>query len=233
MKIYHIHSEFTNMDHARFSVARKTWDMLDTVKVGVHDSEIGFLYDDVYRKVPYFKNIIDMGIEKINTLENYIILFTNADSCLLPSIIDSISSVNNEFSNVYDRIDIPYIFDSPLESGDLDISNTFAGKDAFAFTKDFWISNREKLTDTLFASEFWDYIFYIELKIYSKNVNYISGQLYHQQHYQKWMDPKFKTTLPSQIHNIKLARDFLRKNIEHVDLPTHMQEWEETIFKLV
>lgn len=232
MKIYHCYSTFDTMSDLRYIVSKQTWDLNSTFKIPIHESHHHRIFDDGYRKLPYIKDVIDSAFEIINLNENCILLFTNSDSCLLPSVTDYLQNVDDEHTQVYSRREIKYKFTTPLNSDFILKSDVFGGKDGFAFTKTFWMKYRHNFLDMLFGAEFWDYIFYLQLKMYS-DLSSVTDVLYHQAHYSKWSDQLYRTSLPSQIYNIKLAKPFLYDNIKWIDRVDYFEDWENTIFKLV
>ncbi len=230
MKIYHIYSTFDNMSSIRYKVAEKTWSLTDITQIPVSEKLLEKnLIDDGYRKIPYVKDIIDKGVELINDSDNYIILFTNSDSCMLPTIVDDLKTVTDSDTQVYCRRDINFDYNDPLQYDDIASLDVFCGKDGFAFTKNYWIDTKFKFLNMIFGAEFWDYIFYIQFKLHS-NLKSIDDKLYHRSHSTDWGSSLYRYTSPSQIYNIKLARDFLRKNIDVVDRYDHMKIWENDVF---
>lgn len=231
MKKYHIYSIFDGYtNESRYNVAIESWKLNSINKIPVHQNECSNLFNDEYRLIPHVKDLIDTGINKIEDDDNYIILFTNLDSCLLPSVDDHLNLVNDTDTQVYGRSDIKFDFNHPLSSKDIEKSYIYGGKDGFAFTKNFWIQNRDKFLNLLFAAEFWDYIFYLQLKSFS-NLSNVEKILYHRLHYQKWCDPKYRLSLPSQIHNIKLAKQFLYDNKQLIDQMWNFENlWEKELF---
>lgn len=230
MEIYHVYSTFDNMSSTRYEVAKKTWNLIDTIKVPVHENLLETnLVNDGYRKVPYVNDIINKAIELINNQENYIILFTNSDSCLISSIINDLKKVDDSNTQVYSRREVNFDYTVPLKYEDIYNLDVYVGKDGFAFTKNYWNENKFKFLKMIFGAEFWDYIFYIQFKMYS-NLSSINDKIYHRTHDVKWFKPEYRYTTPSQVHNIRLARDFLRKNIDMVDRYDHMKIWENDVF---
>ena len=227
--VYHIYSIFDNMHHKRFNVAMNTWKRMDTIKIPVHENSLKRLCNDETKNAPFVKDIIDSGIDTINNRDNYIILFTNTDCCLIPDVMNDINETTDENTKVFVRKDIPYEFVEPLSYDQIKDVELFPGKDGFSFTKNFWEKHRLGFVDMLFSAELWDFIFYIQLSMFSDLVE-IQNKMYHQKHYSKWGDSKFRTTLPSQIHNIKLAKEFLYEHIDYVPCQKHMKEWENSIF---
>jgi hypothetical protein len=230
MKIYHIYSSFDNMTSYRYELAKNTWKSIDTIKIEVSEKLLEpNVIDDGYRKVPYVKDIINKGIELINNCENYIILFTNSDTCVFSKIIADLQKVDDVTTQVYSRKDVesncPPLKD-PNEIKDIGVC---VGKDGFAFTKNYWTNNQSKFLNMAFAAEFWDYIFYLQFKMYS-DMTPINDKLYHRKHEPNWYKPDYRYTSPSQVYNVRLARDFLRRNIDIVDRYDHMKEWENDVF---
>lgn len=234
MKIYHIYSSFNNSIEDRYKVAKETWSKCNFIDFPIFDDELKILFDDLNeRKLPFFTDLIDLSIEKINCKENYIIFFTNADSCLLSNITDELSKIDDFNSQVYIRTDIPYVYNVPLKLEDFLNIETYAGKDGFAFTKKFWIENKYNFKRMVFAAEFWDYIFYLQLKTLT-NVTSVNKMLYHQKHYQKWCDPTYRLSLPSQIYNIKIAKEFLYANKNLIDQQWNFDNlWEKDLFSKI
>lgn len=230
MQIYHIYSSFDGMTSERYELAKNTWNSIDTIKIEVPEKLLtSNVIDDGYRKVPYVKDIINKGIELINNDENYTLLFTNSDSCIFPNIINDLHEIDDVTTHVYSRRDVepdcpPLNNQSEIQSLDI-----FVGKDGFAFTKNYWINNQSKFLNMAFGSEFWDYVFYLQFKMHSNLVS-IDDKLYHRKHETNWNKSEYRYTSPSQIHNVKLARDFLRRNIDVVDRYDHMKIWENDVF---
>ena len=66
------------MKNPRYEVARASWDLNNIQQIEINDNSHKRLSDDGYRKVPYVKDIINKGIELLNSQDNYIILLTNS-----------------------------------------------------------------------------------------------------------------------------------------------------------
>lgn len=234
MNIYHCYSLFDNMSDSRYRVASETWKLSSLIPCGIHENKHVKLLDDNYRKVPFVKDIIDLAIEIISNESDYIIFLTNSDSCLVSNITNTLQYVTKQSPQVYARREIPYSFETPLSETELRDKEVFGGKDGFAFTKSFWIDNREKFLNMVFGAEFWDYIFYLQLNILSSfSLITIDDKLYHRVHPAKWCDERYRTKLPSQRYNIQLAKEFLYQNIQHIDRMDYFKDWENTIFKLI
>ncbi len=236
MNIYHVYSNFDTAREFRYEVAFKTWKLCNFIDIPISDKELkptSFLKDSDDRILPFFPDLIDRSIEKIKNEENYIIFFTNLDSCLIPSIYDELLKIDDYNTQVYVRTDIPYEYDVPLKLEDFINMETYAGKDGFGFTKNFWINNRSTFKRMIFGAEFWDYIFYLQLKTLS-NVSSINKILYHQKHYQKWCDIVYRLTLSSQIYNIKIAKEFLYVNKNLIDQLWNFENlWEKELFNKI
>ena len=233
MSMYHIYSTFDNMLSDRYLTTLKTWQLNTLIKVPIHEDQCETVSDG-YKKLPYIKNVIDRGIDYINNDDNYVILFTNSDSCLLPKITECLQHVTDDNTQSYSRLDLPFKFIEPLSEEQLQDERfiIYAGKDGFAFTKNFWLKNRDVFVNMLFGAEFWDYIFYLQLKQLSNLTSHFR-YIYHEFHYQKWCDSTYRTSMPSQIHNIKLAKEFLYKNIHLIDQPHLFELWEQDLFSKV
>lgn len=232
MNKYHFVSIFDDMVNPRYAVSKASWDLNNIEQIEIHDSVHKRICDDNYRKVPYVKDIINKGIEVVDSKSNYIILLTNSDSCLLPSIEENLNGINDNKALVLGRKDINFDFNEPLSKEDINNCSSYEGKDGFAFTKNFWLKNREHFLDTIFGAEFWDYLFYIQLKMRLQLI-IDNDSLYHRVHENTWSNIKYRVFANSQLHNIKLAKDFLNKNYEHVDLKDWYIEWESGVFKFV
>jgi FkbM family methyltransferase len=227
---YHFVSIFDNMDSPRYEVSRASWDLNNIEQIEIHDSAHRRLCNDTYRKLPYVKDIINKGIEQIDPKINFIILLTNSDSCLLPSIEKLLDGVNDNTSLVLSRRDVLEDFDKPLTGEELTNCPGYQGKDGFAFTKNFWLKNRDEFLDTVYGAEFWDYLFYLQLKINSKLIR-DSECLYHRAHENSWSNICYRVLVKSQLHNIQLAKNFLYRNYDQIDYKDLFKEWEEGIFK--
>ena len=232
MNKYHFVSIFDNMINPRYVVARASWDLNNVQQIEIHDNNHKRLCDDYYRVVPYVKDIIDKGIELIDSKENYIILLTNSDSCLLPSIENILEGVNDKTSLVLTRRDVHHSIDRPLTKEELIDCKGYEGKDGFAFTKNFWLKNKDEFLDSIYGTEFWDYLFYLQLKMNSQLIN-DTESLYHVVHENMWSTIRYRVLANSQIHNIKIAKNFLYRNPEQIDYINLFKEWDEGIFKSV
>lgn len=229
----HFISVFENMSNPRYQTARKTWELNNIDKIEIHDKELQRKIDDGFKKMPYVIDIINKGIEIVNSESNFIILFTNADSCLLPTVEEELNTVNDEVSLLFSRRDISYDFSQPLSSEEILKTETFAGIDGFAFTKNFWLNNREVFLDTIFGAEFWDYLFYLQLSSYSHVVKN-NTTLYHRTHTPVWSLASLRNAIPSQKFNIRVAREYLSYNSDKVEgvYKEYIEDWQH-LFKAV
>lgn len=220
------------MKNPRYEVARASWDLNNIQQIEINDNSHKRLSDDGYRKVPYVKDIINKGIELLNSQDNYIILLTNSDSCLLPTIENVLDNINDKTSLVLSRRDVHHKIDRPLTKEELVDCTSYEGKDGFAFTKNFWLENKDYFLDAVYGTEFWDYLFYLQLKIKSKIIN-DTESLYHVVHENMWSNVCYRTLATSQIHNIKIAKNFLYRNPDKIEYINLFKEWDEGIFKSV
>jgi hypothetical protein len=155
--------------------------------------------------VPKVKNLINEAEKK--ALSDDIILITNADISFHPSITDFILDKVPRYGSVYlhrhdfARLDKHFISESEIRLG-----KWYCGSDAFAFTKQWWIHNRNIMPDMYFGREAWDMIFRNVVK--RSGGGEIHNAIYHQKHASYWEQNRNDEI---NIYNRNLANEWLDK----------------------
>ena len=204
--IHHVWSEYPMGDAAakrRHALAKETWKIQPWREWPIPDSKLPRLFSDAGGAVPYLRDLIDA----VNAKDRDIIVYTNADICVPTNccerLLYALKALDACYAHRFDFVKLSKpVPDSMVESG-----SHYAGMDLFAFRKSWWSSIRSQMPDMLIGRQSWDSILqHIILGTHPKTECSISGMCYHEKHKSVWEDPKFNRTLPSQMHNIQLAK---------------------------
>jgi len=210
-KIIHVYSDYkiSAVDADRMSSAMKTWGVakandLNWFTLALKDEEMPRLFDDKIRKIPFVKDLINAACSIAG--DDDIIMLTNRDIEVIPFIGDKIRrfmlkgdacSASRRDYHKRDCNDDPSRF------------SMHCGSDLFAFKKQWWTAFGHEFTDFLMAAEQWDLCFNKLIEMHSMVPFFNFTELiFHKEHDALWGKPSNINTLPSQVHNRKMAKLF-------------------------
>lgn len=216
-RLIHIWSEYpaTGDDAKRYAFTRKTWE----AEWKLSNWRPTPLTDDMFsrssrtelkdvRRLPFIKDMIALGVNDAE--EEDIIVLTNNDTCFMKgigkAILRDVRKSGCLWAHRWDFNDLqvepkPHqLFDGQL----------YVGVDLFAFTVAWWKQHGQEYPDMLLGSEAWDWMMRELMKL-NRGVEWNTG-IFHQRHDPFWGHPRNKNSNPAQLHNKRLAREFLTKH---------------------
>ena len=176
----------------------------------VHDSELGRLYMEGGRPLPYVRDIIDKGSEGMRFDD--IIVFTNSDTCMSTNCVKKIRSRMKKVDACYSyRRDFAEFLDV-IPDGDIKNGKDGFGSDLHAFKYSWWRKNRLSFPPMVFARIGWDAVMRHLIDESGKwPETKVENIIYHQSHEAFWEKPENKFKLPGNGLNIFLVNEFLKK----------------------
>lgn len=217
-RLFHVYSEFpVNGDtKRRNNFASTTWEREYRkgawVPLPLHDSELKRSSRNIgdQRGVPFIKDILNKAADISE--DHDIIVLTNRDTCLATGTTEAIVSTLSCCEGVAaHRYDFHHKLFEHYNPNQAMLGNWYCGFDLFAFTRGWWLKHRDEYPDMLLGTEAWDWIMRELIRKYGgHDIHY--GLAFHEFHSSLWYQPHFKNSNPAQLHNIRLARQFLRQN---------------------
>lgn len=207
--IYHVYSSYVpqNKDTLRrMTLAKKTWDIQPWVDLPIVDRQVK-CYTDYKGKVPYVKDILRAASEGKKVED--IFVFTNSDICVSSDccfkITMALQSIDAAycFRRDFNRIE-KIIPDEVIPRG-----QHYVGSDLYAFRLGWWLKYGPEFPNLLLGREAWDSVLRILIEqTHPGQQVTLHNLIYHERHASVWENPHNRRTIPSQMHNVSLARDF-------------------------
>lgn len=219
-----IHSRTVNFHHIwscyspgdgktaqRMKLAQQTWAQQPWQEMPVLDSALPRLFRDAGGAVPYIKDLIELGGAFASPVD--ILIFTNADICVSLRCCDQLAEMLQTRNALYGhRFDFKRL-DEPLPDDKIHTGSYYCGMDLFAFRKAWWMENARHMPDMLIGRQAWDSVMQYLIMGTHPNLDCdCCGVCYHEKHPSVWEDAKNIRSLPSQVHNITLAREWFAKH---------------------
>ena len=209
--IYHAHSHYRPKDPEslrRMNLAGVTWNKQPWVDFPVEESG-GRLYTDSIGSVPFVKDILDSACK--GRSDNDIVVFTNSDTCVSGNCSFLIAAQLQVCDAAYCfRRDFQRLT-SELSDDDIEHGSLYCGTDLKAFRVRWWRLNRDNFPDLLLGRESWDAIMRLLMGITHPGVSSeLRNLIYHERHPTSWENPANRYTVKSQLHNIALAKTWLK-----------------------
>jgi len=232
-QIFHVverHNESNPVEKRRKSVAWRSWDDLyasgELVPAHLWDYPRNALSIGDPRNLPYVKDVISAGLNQ--AAEDDIVMFTNDDNVLHPLLPDLVrvrasiygccSSARCEFV----ESEVPPLNNKP-EMFAIN-SRIHMGRDLFAATVRWWREHWEQIPDhiigasdwdlnlaAIMRSDFGDLTTHANLHDVMFPADLPRGYIMHKYHAAKWAEPTSVNTMPSNLHNRALFRQWAAK----------------------
>jgi hypothetical protein len=211
--IFHVYSHYTpsNPETARrMKLARRTWQTQQWQDLPV-DERKGRVFRDRGGAIPYIKDIVEIATD--DKADSDVIVLTNADICVSPNCCSTIAIA-------LQCLDAAYCFrrdfgrlDTPLPVPIIKTGTHYVGSDLYAFRVGWWREYEIHFPDMLLGRECWDAILRLLIDRTHPGCNpTLHDLIYHEKHPSTWENPTNKRTLPSQLHNVALARSWMLAN---------------------
>jgi hypothetical protein len=217
-KIHHTVDWFLPGGHDRIRVeaARKTWEQLgEEWVIHLHDSDKASRTSQSQlgdtRNMPFIKDLFEHGIKGL--ADDDIIVFTNADICILPNAPDQIRTKLALGDCCYSRrIDVKDCTKKPVGP-----MQTHVGADLFACKVSWWRAHRHELPDLIYSCEGWDFVARRIWKKHNQDAEIIPPVIYHEIHHSYWMRQANIHQNPGQIWNrTECTRWAKENNLEYM-----------------
>ncbi|HXE54240.1 MAG TPA: hypothetical protein VN541_14550 [Tepidisphaeraceae bacterium] len=159
------------------------------------------------RRLPFVKDLVEFAFGLKTNAPVDAAIMTNTDTCMIPSRIpaafDSLQSRGCYYSFRYEHGG----FIRPLDDAAVGSAPIYSGADLFAFTRAWWERHRDDYPDLLLGAEAWDGV----LKVMMNDSGFEPGSpiVYHEAHAAHWS--QHLLTSPSQLHNRKLAAEWIER----------------------
>lgn len=205
--IAHIYSHYQPRNPEtmrRMKLAQRTWAMQPWLEFGVDEMK-GRLFRDRAGTVPYIIDIFRHGTGQL--ADEDIAVFTNADICVSVNCSHHIAAALQSLDAVYCfRRDFNKL-NTPLPDPIIKSGRHYVGSDLYAFRVGWWRKYWPDFPDMLLGREAWDSVLRILINDTHPGKNCtLHNLIYHEKHGSTWENPANRRTLPSQLHNIQLAR---------------------------
>lgn len=211
-RMLHAHSIFIPGGEGsarRSALARWSWKNqyrnAHWVDAGATNAAMSRNFKEGNRELPYIKDIIRSAMVRSDA-DDEVIVLTNGDTCLTSDATQKIQAAMIEspamfcYRRDFERLD-------GLKSlGEVSAAEHYSGCDLFAFTVGWWKEHEKEYPDMLLAAEAWDWCMRVLVLHYGGCE--VKDIIYHERHDGVWESNRF--TLPSQAHNMKLAKEFLK-----------------------
>lgn len=169
------------------------------------------LFDDGSRTLPFVKDVVNTKLSW--TPDADVIVLTNSDICFAPTFqrrLHAIMDMGIECCYAH-RQEFTKL-EKPLTDEEVAQGTQYPGIDLFAFRKNWWLDHESELPDMVMGAEAWDLCLRELMHRHSVHagVPSLPNAIYHEAHDSTWCRPENIGTLPSQLHNLALAREFLK-----------------------
>lgn len=217
-RIFHVYSKMNVNGETgrRNAFAESTWNLeynkANWVPVPILDEQLPRSSKAVgdSRGVPFIKDLVDKASEMAQ--DDDLIVLTNQDTCfsvgLTEAILCEMKHVPAFSAHRHDFKHRLFEFYTPLEAIR---GNWYCGCDLFCFTKGWWVANRDRYPDMFLGTEAFDWILRELIKL-TGGSEWHGGMLYHEAHNAFWNHPSNKNSNPAQVHNKRVAIQFLKQH---------------------
>ena len=208
--IYHTYSAYTPKSpetQRRMRLAARTWSTQPWLEIPVPE-RAGRVFIDEAGSVPYIKDILNIATSNKNPED--IIVFTNADICVRSDAAYLIVAALQGTAAVYSfRRDFG-LLNTPLPDHLIRTGTDYIGCDLFAFRVAWWQSYQDAFPDLLLGRETWDCVMRLIMDWTNSDTRAaLPDMIYHERHPTVWENHRNRHRLPSQLHNLNLAKQWL------------------------
>lgn len=209
--IHHAYSHYVPANPntmRRMQLAMLTWSRQMWNDLPIPENA-GRLFTDRAGRVPYIKDLLSIAIG--GKPDNDIVVFTNADICVHSNCANILVGALQAADAVYAfRRDFPFL-NTPLPDPIIASGTDYIGCDLFAFRVYWWKDYQDTFPDMLLGREAWDCVMRLLMDWHQDGERpAIPNIIYHERHPTAWENPAFRHQLPSQLHNLNLAKSWLR-----------------------
>lgn len=209
------HPSSSEDEKRRRGVAEQTWKKFYESEpmsrpIPVLYDQLPRLFDDGKRRLPYVKDVIEWAFNYSLRATDLIIL-TNSDICFSEKFGVSLAKMleGRDCAYCYRR-DFKKV-EGILSPKEIEGGDDYCGTDVFIFRSKWWRDNASRFPDMLMGCEAWDPVMRTLMHETDANTGIFKNLFYHQRHASVWEQPENRYSLPSQIHNLDLARGFFNE----------------------
>jgi hypothetical protein len=177
----------------------------DTIKREMIFTQKYWTFNVYENKLPKIKDMINCIAER-NINDDDIIFIANSDISIVPNLTGFLLNLRKGGAAYFHRHDFKRL-DKPLISEvEIKQGSWYIGSDAFAFTKRWWLNNRNIFPDMYYAREAWDMIMRNMIKRFHGFEIFTS--IYHEKHKSFWESKEGKNC-KENVHNRRVAKQWL------------------------
>lgn len=208
--IYHVYSSYHPQNATtlrRMNLVASTWAQQPWKEIPVSE-RTGRVFTDEAGTVPYIKDIFNIACS--GKQDTDIIVFTNADICVHSNcaqlIVAALQSVHAAYAF---RRDFDFL-NTALPDAVIPTGTDYIGCDLFAFRVAWWTTYGDSFPDMLLGREAWDCVLRLMMDWSNEDLRtVIPNIIYHERHPTVWENHANRHRLPSQMHNLRLAKAWL------------------------
>ena len=195
----------------RQMLAQSSWADQPWQEIRITDDALPRLFSERMKRLPFIRDLFDLA--SADCPPEAILLFSNADIgfCSNAAFRVVLALQANDAGYAFRR-DLPPRQTLPTDE-EISEGKEYAGTDVFFFRVGWWTQWRERFPDMLIGREAWDACLRVLIEDTNRNKPLaISDLVWHVRHggNEYWETPATRYTLPGQLHNLRLARTFLR-----------------------
>jgi hypothetical protein len=192
-------------------VAQCSWANQPWQELAIDDSALPRLFEEGARRLPFLHDLFDLACNKQDSRD--IVVFSNSDLCMAPdACVRIVAALQSNDAGYAFRKDVYYRLNRPPSIEEIHQGVDYAGADLFFFRVGWWSKFRKFLPDMLLAREAWDCV--MRHLIEETNPNKplaLENICLHERHNNGWENPNIRYMLKGQIHNLHLAKAFLKQ----------------------
>jgi len=194
-------------------MARSSWIAQPWIDRGVDDSRLPRLFNERGRTFPYLRDIFDHACR--GRKADDIVIYTNADIGVVSNLCFRVAFALQGIHAGYSmRRDLHKQIVAVPPDQDILQWHEYAGTDLFFFRIAWWLEYRSEMPDMIPAREAWDPVLRVLMTDTQPDCQLsIPNLCWHERHGSVngsyWEDPANRYTLPGQLHNLGLAKQFM------------------------
>jgi len=195
----------------RGAVAQRSWLNQPWQELPIDDSSLPRLFDEGKRQLPFLRDLFDYAA--IRRSNGDIIVFSNSDLCMAPdACVRIVAALQSNDAGYAFRKDAYYRLNKPPTIEEIYQGTDYAGADLFFFRSGWWSKYRKLYPDMLLAREAWDCVMrHLIEETNSNKPLALENICLHERHNNGWENPSIRYALKGQIHNLNLAKAFMRQ----------------------
>lgn len=179
----------------------------DTIKREMIFTQQYWTYNIYKHKLPKIKDMINSVADK-NINDDDIIFIVNSDISIVPGLTGLLMEIGKNGAAFFHRHDFKRLEKPLISEVEIQRGSWYIGSDAFAFTKSWWLRNRDIYPDMYYAREAWDMVFRNMIKR-SRGIE-IFTSIYHEKHKSFW-EAKENINCKENSHNRSVGKEWLSR----------------------